>query len=189
MKVIILILSTLFINSCTSVYYTGPDTSSLNNDPYSVQINKSYDDAWNMVVNYSGRTFYAIDNFEKSSGLMTLSFSSDDIYKYVKGGHIRVEGIRQYNGDYAYFLERNGGELTGRINLVVQEIDENRTEIIVNTRYVVSTPSSKSSQIETWTFNTNRYDSVIVSENTGSDPVRVLMPTHNLEKEILSEFK
>ena len=187
MKVIILILSALAVTSCTSVYYTGPDTSSLSNDPYSVQINKSYDEAWNMLINFSGRTFYAIDNFEKSSGLMTLSFSSADIYKYVEGGYIRVDGITQYNGDYAYFLERNGGELTGRINLVVQELDEGTTKIIVNTRYVVSAPLSKTSQISTWTFNTNGYD--VVRLGSGANPDRVLMPTHELEMEILSEFK
>lgn len=189
MKKIIVILSYLTLTSCASVDYISPDTSNLSDEPYSIQLNKSYDEAWNMLVNYSGRTFFAIDNFEKSSGLMTLSFSSTDISEYVKGGFFKVDGITQFSGDYAHFLESNDGELTGRINLVVQEVDENSTKITVNTRYVVSAPTSTNSEINTWTFNTNGYDSVRMSGNTGSDPVRVLMPTHNLEKEILSEFE
>lgn len=189
MKKILIIISLLTITSCASVYYAGPDTSSLSNEPFSIKMDKSYDEAWDMLINYSGRTFYAIDNFEKNSGLMTLSFSSPDISEYVKGGYFKVDGITQFSGDYAYFLENNDGELTGRINLVVQEVDENSTKITVNTRYVVSAPTSTNSQVNTWTFNTNGYDSVRMSGNTGNDPVRVLMPTHSLEKEILSQFE
>lgn len=189
MKKIIVTLTLLTLTSCASVNsvnYLSPDISSLSDEPYSIQVDKNYDETWNILVDYSDRTFFDIDDFEKSSGTMTLSFKTNDISDYVTGGHYSTSDVVKFKGDYADFLERNNGELTGRINLVVEEIDENSTSITVKARYVVS---AETEFYNTWAFNTNGFDSEKISEYTGGRVVRTLMPTHNLEKEILSEFE
>jgi len=42
------------------------------NQAGTIKINKGFDEVWTSLIEYSASSFFAIDNFEKDSGLMTL---------------------------------------------------------------------------------------------------------------------
>lgn len=60
----------------TTPDYTAPQ-SKASIDNTTVTLDQSYDQAWDQLIDFTSSRFFAIDNYEKDSGLMTLSFSSE----------------------------------------------------------------------------------------------------------------
>ena len=48
--------------------------------------NKNFDETWISVIDFVSDSFFKIENFEKDSGLLTLSFSSKDAEKFIDCG-------------------------------------------------------------------------------------------------------
>jgi len=118
-------------------------------------INRPRDAVWAASVPEISKQYYVINNMDRSSGLMNLSYSGDperfidcgQIISYVKN----ARGERTYNfkGEKAavgYEIMNEQGlfsidrrmSLEGRVNLVFEEIAANQTRVTVNTRYVVT---------------------------------------------------
>src|SRR5688572_21994572 len=142
---------------------TGCVAGSLNYDPpnppsainNSKVVTKSRDAVWNAAVPSLGKQFFVINNLDKASGLINISYSGDP-EKYVDCGSIRseVENARgkrsyfipgakadanyEYVADNSLFLIHRQVNVDGRMNLVFEELSPNETRVTANTRYVVS---------------------------------------------------
>jgi len=132
--------------------YVRPTTISKQNN--SVTISMSRDAVWNSAVPKLGKQFFVINNLDKSSGLINLSYSGDP-ESYVDCGRIisyvsNARGERTYDfpaskADQQYevmsgnlFSLHRKMSLEGRINLIFEELSPNETRVTANTKYVLS---------------------------------------------------
>ena len=111
------------LNQCTS---TKKQKQKKN---YDVTLNKNFNTVWNKVIDYSSRSFFGIDNFEKDSGLITLSYSGDPT-GYVNCGKFDYDGfisngtqVKDYFGTFQEFAKMYyNASLNGRMNILVKKI-------------------------------------------------------------------
>lgn len=202
MRLLLVTVISFILSACgttgtqQSSTYIPPKSSDYANEvimPY------GYDESWKKLVNAASQSFFAIENFEKDSGLMTLSFGSNDIYGSIDCGSMNGQ---QYT---SFWLARGGSgkvDLQGKMNLLVQEIDENSTKVRVSARYIVSMTASGytynffTSQNQYWSQNLNMSfdsnsmgsDSVQVNGTSGS-PVRYCAPTGKIEQTVIDSVK
>ena len=100
-------------------------------------VEKPFDETWDGLIRYASQSFFGIDNFEKDSGLMTLSFGASDIRTYVDCGY--YQATTGESGDLIDVFSRYGAyDLAGAMNIVVSSIDESQSEVIINARYVLA---------------------------------------------------
>ena len=118
-------------------------------------IDKPREAVWNATVPELGKQFFVINNLDKSSGLINVSYSGDP-EKYVDCGRItsyvkNARGERTY--DFAgakaqqnyeimdpqglFFIDRRMA-LEGRVNLIFEEVSPTQTRVTANTRYIVT---------------------------------------------------
>jgi hypothetical protein len=156
---LISLLPALFIFSACAgeLKYTPPVTSyNLNNSFIAA---KSKDEVWKTIVPNLGKSFFVINNLEKESGIINVSYSGDP-EKYVDCGRIysyvsNARGQRTYDfpasrGNQHYEIMQGGDYLRidrkldceGRINIIVQELSPDHTQISVNTKYVLTKSSA-----------------------------------------------
>lgn len=150
------VLALTLLSGCVSSdrNYTPPQATSK-----AVQTTKEVDrpreEVWSALVSGLGSQFFVINNMDKASGFINVSYSGDP-EKYVDGGELyfkveNLRGPREYrfpasraNAQYEAFA---GGilmglnrrlALEGRLNVVVTEPSPGRTRVMVNTRYVLT---------------------------------------------------
>ena len=118
-------------------------------------VDKSREAVWNASVPQLGKQFFVINNLDKSSGLINVSYSGDP-ERYVDCGRItsyvkNARGERTYdfpgsraqqtyeimNGQGLFQVDRRMS-VEGRVNLVFEEISPTQTKITANARYVVA---------------------------------------------------
>ncbi len=123
-------------------------------------VNRARELVWNSVIPEIGKSYYVINNMDKSSGLINISYSGDPS-KYIDCGRItsfvqNARGERTYDfaaasAQQTYeVLDTNIGlfsvdrriSLEGRVNLIFEEIAPDQTRVTVNTRYVVQRNSA-----------------------------------------------
>jgi len=202
-RTIALIIPFIFILGCATgdANYVQPlrNYSSTN----TIELQESKDDAWKRIVPALGKAFYVINNIDKDSGLINFSYSGDPV-KYVDCGRItstvtNLRGTRDYNFPASQAFQEyetmNGINLihisrkmhmTGRINLIMEELSQKNVRITINTRYVLTksitaraTNGQTQSTSDTVSFNTNETGHFSSSQT-------VCRPTGKLEKHILS---
>ena len=194
-----LIMSIIFFGciSSKSIYKPPLRDNSINN--YSKIFNKTFDETWDALINYSASTFFGIDNFEKQSGLLTLSFGASNPQDYITGGHWKTDvvyGVNElhFEGDYVEYLAKYmNGNLVGKMNIVVKKVDDNHTKVTVNARYVFTTDYVDANGRhfgDTWSFNTGGCSEIAVSNaSKGTQPTRTICPTYKAENAILSALE
>ncbi|MBF87456.1 MAG: hypothetical protein CMJ14_05565 [Pelagibacterales bacterium] len=181
-------------------------------DKYSVTINKRFDDVWKKLIRHAGATFFAIDNFEKDSGLLTLSFGAADISEFIDGGDFYIEQKFRFTmrtkladmpepappwrGEYVDYLENfTDTSLTGKANIVVTKIDEENTMVSVNARYIFDSRRGNVRKLS-WVFDSGSCDTVNVEydygEQDGGNHVggydRKICPTYHAEQSIINSL-
>jgi len=146
----------------------------------SVTVNKPKADVWKQIIPSLGSSFFVINNLDKESGFINVSYSGNP-EKYVDCGVIdsyvkNARGERRYNfpassaykeyetmqnGQNLLFIKRKMN-LEGRINIVVQEVSVNSTLVTVNIKYILtkdiflSNPQRQSHHMsDSISFNTN----------------------------------
>jgi len=185
--VAVFVSSVVLLTGCVSADY-APPTASNDTSNYTKIVKRSYDDVWDSLIQYSAGTFFAIDNFEKDSGLITLDFGSGEPERFITGGHWKFSnGTINFDGEYVEFLSRrHGGKLNGKMNIVVTKIDAETSKITVNARYIFSAGSQQGGY-NTWTFDSGSCDVVSVTNAVpGTGSSRTICATYKAEKAILS---
>ncbi|EJE4708367.1 hypothetical protein ASV39_001573 [Vibrio parahaemolyticus] len=193
----------LLLSGCAGkVDYTQPTNTYKTNN--SVTVNMPRSAVWKNMIPSLGGTFFVINNLDKDSGFINISYSGDP-EKYIDCGVIdsyvmNARGERNYNFPAAssyqeYETMENGNllfikrkmNLEGRANIIVQDISSDSTLVTVNTRYVVtkdiafSNPQGQSHHMnDSISFNTN---------GSASFPQQTTCyATGALEKELLSSL-
>lgn len=180
-------LGAVALAGCASATYEEPahvETNKRNE----VLLDKSYDAVWNSLIQYSASTFFAIKNYEKDSGLITLEFGASNPEDFVTGGYWKNSG---FEGEYVQYLSDSfNGQLNGLMNIVVAETDNQKTKVIVNARYVFTTPNTKNALGNTWVFDSGSCDRVRVHNAAmGIQDTRTLCPTYKAEETIINALK
>lgn len=193
------VLSLLLAGCISSKSIYKPPTHESSQQLYTNEFNKPYSVIWEALINYSASTFFGIENFEKESGLLTLSFGASNPQEYITGGYWKTDivyGVNElhFEGDYVEYLSLyQNGSLVGKMNIVVKKIDETNTKVVVNARYVFSTNITDAdgrSYNNTWSFNTGGCSEIMVSNaSKGTQPTRTLCPTYKAENAILNALE
>jgi hypothetical protein len=121
-------------------------------------VDKPRESVWNTIVPELGKQFFVINNIDKSSGLINISYSGNP-ERYIDCGNItsyvkNARGERTYNfpaskaqqrfevldGNGLFGIDRQM-ILEGRVNLIFEEINPKQTRVSANTRYVVQKKS------------------------------------------------
>lgn len=180
-----LIVTVLFLQGCATASYTPPPTAAADPSEYTIIVNKPYDVAWQDLINHASSTFFAIDQFEKDSGLMTLEFGASDAARFIDCGE--WNDSTGFSGNYASHLaQRFNGTLSGKMNILVSPEGDDQSRIRVNARYIFQAPP------QTWTFDTGSSATVDVGTSaamgTGTG-VRTCKPTYVAENSVLDALR
>jgi hypothetical protein len=118
-------------------------------------INKSRDQVWNAAIPALGKQFFVINNLDKSSGLVNISYTGDP-ERYIDCGQIssyvmNARGERTYrfpaasaNQTYEVLIPQGlfsinrRMSIEGRMNLIFEELGPAETRVTANTRYVIT---------------------------------------------------
>ncbi|MGH2359949.1 MAG: hypothetical protein ACRDGM_05335 [bacterium] len=185
----VLLNSVAGLFGCATGTYTPPQAA-VQPPQYERVVNRSFDDTWSSLIDYTSQAFFGIDRFEKASGLMTLSFGSPEPERFIDCGHMKAQAAAQsIDMPYArYVNERFGATLNGKMNIVVRSLDPKRTLVRVNARYIFIVPPQTQPQTpaQTWTFDSGGEATIRVAVATsGTIPTRTCRPTYAAERAIL----
>jgi len=211
MRIFALLLLGAFVSGCAGkLDYLRPNIQNTQSTNFKI-IDKPRDVVWSSGVPELGKQFFVINNLDKSSGLINISYSGDP-EKYVDCGRIvsyvkNARGERTYdfsgakanqsyevmNGNGLFRIERKMS-VEGRVNLIFEEMNPTQTKVTANTRYVVQRNQTvisaannfPQSASDTISFNSNGSSSF--AANTDGRATECLA-TGTLEKEILSAIK
>ena len=182
----------------------------------SLELEKPKDQVWKELISSLGSHFFVINNLDKESGLINVSYSGDP-EKYVDCGLIthdfeNARGPRHYefpgsraNADYETTNSNNALtrvnrklSLDGRINIIVESLDTTHTKVMVNVKYVLTKSINGQALVVQQNFSTNWVTMPpfveVLSINTNQDgkfpnsPTEC-RPTGALEQEILALLK
>ncbi len=202
----------LFITGCAtgSISYDRPKglpPKEILRDKYEQVVDYDIDFVWKKTIDYISATFFVIDNLEKSSYFINLSYSVDDPTQYIDCGTIHymvsnARGKRNYDflGASAYEQYETMGnvlagcirkiQLNGKVNILLSRVGGTKTKIKVNARYVIAKnikcydPANKFLGEHAYTMSLN-------SGNCGEEPGvdLVCCPKHELEIDIIEGIK
>jgi len=176
----IYIITTFLIYSCSSAQYIAPNERQQYENIVTIQ--NSFDDTWAAIIDYSSSSFFAIETVEKSSGLITLSFGTQNPEAYVDCGLFNASGLVNFNGNYMEYMSLNGASLIGKMNISARSIDSLTTSIRINTLYNISYNTYN------WNFSTGNKDIQLVN-NQGKREARTCLSTREAENNILNGIK
>ena len=133
--------------------YQAPETSTRFANSKTVDQTKSQ--VWSNLIPKIGKEFFVINNLDKESGLVNISYSGDPS-RFVDCGTVQhtvtnLQGTRNYSFPGAspsetYETTQNGMlfrvsrqmALDGRMNLIIEELSPGQTQVSANTRYVLT---------------------------------------------------
>lgn len=182
-----LLVLVVLITGCSTARYTAP--SAPQKPSFTTVINEGYDQTWEAVIDHVSSTFFAIENFEKESGLITVTFGSDDPDEFINCGNHFVKITRNYrtqtfDGPYETFVVGMNGSFSGRMNISAREISKEKTEVRVNAKYILQDAYG-----HTWNFNSGSFGEAIMQNTYADSHVRKCYPTYKAENSILNTIK
>ena len=134
-------LITFLIVSCATHEFNYTKPIQKGDFTNTIVIDKPFDEVWSSFIRIIGQTSYGIDNFEKNSGLLTLSFVNGK--EFIDCGY----GVVKANSGYPNFINRDkegeytdlaDAEVLGRMNIVITKRSDNKTRITINTSYIIN---------------------------------------------------
>ncbi|RCK24713.1 hypothetical protein [Thalassospira lucentensis] len=144
---------TILLSACSGkLEYTPPTHTTKTTN--SVIVERSKKDVWADFIPRLSKEYFVINNLDKDSGLVNVSYTGNP-QKYVDCGYIHsyvknAAGERNYRfaassphasyeilTDTIYVVNRNMA-LEGRVNIVLEELEDTKTLATVNTRYVLT---------------------------------------------------
>ena len=202
MKNLFAFIALSILTSCATVpvddiTYIAPEKTEYSK---TVEFNNSKDEVWNALIDYASESFFSINTYEKDSGLMTLSFTSNP-ERFVNWGNWIVNGIDNKYVEFMRLRQGTNVDLNGVLNLRVAERDEGVTSLTANARYIMTVNQSgyrynlNYQQVpynysDRYTFDSNSTESVLITNPAvGTSPYRTCGPTGIAESTILDGVK
>ena len=103
----------------------------------SVITNKNFDETWTSVLDFVNDSFFKIENLDKDSGLLTLSFGSKDAENFIDCGDFEYTLFftgEEFKGSYIDYVKSGLlAVLEAKMNINIQKIDNESTKISINT--------------------------------------------------------
>lgn len=196
----------LLVAGCASSNLSYTEPPHTQKVEISKTIKKPRDVVWAAAVPALGKDFFVINNMDKASGLINVSYSGDP-HAFVDCGHIsasfsNLRGTQDFDFDGsikdATYLQykrpvaitlRRQMNLEGRINIIFESPTPDTTIITANARYIVER------RLQARASNgaaDSRNDEVSFSSNgraqfaeVGSDQPLTCVPTGRLEQDVL----
>ena len=196
---VLLIAASIFLSGCATV--SGPKTSFNYLPPLKnpienkIIVDAPFDETWDELVSGLSETFYVINNIDKDSRLLNVSFSindkpslytdcgitnrSFDFVGEIKTSSYEVADSSSYfsasgtppNPNIFYNEVFRDTSLTGRSNIYVAPNDENSTTVSVNVRYSHSTKVSWDSYLYAVLYGTHNKINAPTQYMPAIDPV------------------
>ena len=157
-------ITLMAISSLLIVFFSGCASSSLNYTPPKQLIKneivtnkiiyKDYEKAWNELINNLVDNSFIINNLDKESGFINVDYTLNDPINYVDCGEwqgyfkdLKYDEKYQFNGaestnyitKYAYSIAKvkSNKNLSGKINILLQKLDDKKQNLKVNIKYVL----------------------------------------------------
>lgn len=132
----------------SSMKVTAPDTNRRIENTIKVAGNK--DEVWSRLVPRLSKQFFVINNIDKESGLINVSYSGDPS-QYVDCGYAvssllgkdtKINGSAanaqyDFSNGLHFFEVTRLLNLEGRLNIILENVDSDATQVTANTRYVL----------------------------------------------------
>jgi hypothetical protein len=198
----------IVLSGCAGKFeYTPPSPPTEIQNSVTIPIPKSKNDVWGMIIPKLGSSFFVINNLNKESGFINVSYSGDP-EKYIDCGYIdsyvknaagentyhfpAAAAYKEYsvmsNGIFANYKRKM--DLDGRANIIVQEINEGESLVSINTKYVVTKDILVAGG---YPANTHRLNSSISFNTSGSgtfpDGGTTCRPSGQFEREIIAAIE
>ena len=197
---------TIFLSSCAvekeklteNVGKYVPPNIDDTNFKNSVTTNKNFDEAWNSVIDFVNDSFFKIENLEKSSGLLTLSFGSKDAENFIDCGDFEYTLFftgEEFKGSYIDYAKSGLlAVLEAKMNINIQKIDNESSKISINANYTYSTQHALGyydpKLNQTYSFVSGGYQTIdVINPIKGSIPTRTCKSTNFAENAIFNLLK
>lgn len=184
---------------CSTISYSPPEARSVKENIVTLPVAR--DPFWKDFVSQLSGEFFVINNLDKETGLINVSYSGDP-ERFVDCGRVRIsderefpasrgaQTYRQWSALKEYRIDRQM-QLDGRMNIIVQELDSRNTQLTVNTRYIVNRRMTATDSSGRLTSNTNdaasfNYGQDGMFTTLGESSPLVCRSTGALERQIIS---
>ena len=205
-KIISSLVMTIFLSSCTVEKekltenvgkYVPPNIDNAN-FKNSVISNKNFDETWTSINDFVNDSFFKIENLDKDSGLLTLSFGSKEPENFIDCGDFEYTLFftgEEFKGSYIDYVKSGLlAVLEAKMNINIQKIDNESTKISINTNYTFSTQHALGyydpKLNQTYSFVSGGYQTInVINPISGSIPTRTCKSTNFAENSILNVIK
>ena len=164
----------------------------------SVIINKNFDETWTSVIDFVSDSFFKIENLDKDSGFLTLSFGSKGVEDFIDCGDFEYTLFftgEEFKGSYIDYAKTGLlAVLEAKMNIDIQKIDNESTKISINTNYTFSTQHALGyydpKLNQTYSFVSGGYQTInVINPISGSIPTRTCRSTNFAENTIFDVIK
>ncbi len=164
----------------------------------SVIINKNFDETWTSVIDFVSDSFFKIENLEKDSGLLTLSFGSKEVENFIDCGDFEYTLFftgEEFKGSYIDYAKKGlMAVLEAKMSISIRNIDRKSSKISINTNYRFSTQHALGyydpELNQTYSFVSGGYQTIdVINPISGSIPTRTCKSTNFAENAILNVIK
>ncbi len=160
--------------------------------------NKNFDETWNSLIDFVNDSFLKIENLEKDSGLLTLSFGAKEAEKFIDCGDFEYTLFftgEDFKGSYIDYAKSGLlAVLEAKMNINIEKIDNESTKISINTNYRYSTQHALGyydpKLNQTYSFESGGYQTIdVINPIKGSIPTRTCKSTNFAENAIFNVIK
>ena len=164
----------------------------------SVITNKDFDEAWTSITDFVNNSFFKIENLEKDSGLLTLSFGSKEAENFIDCGDFEYTLFftgEEFKGSYIDYAKSGLlAVLDAKMNINIRKIDNESTKISINTNYMFSTDHvlgyDDPNYNQTYSFVSGDYQTInVINPLNGTIPTRTCKSTNFAENAIFNVIK
>ena len=205
-RFILSLFMTIFLSSCATEVeritenvgkYVPPNIDDTN-FKNSVIINKNFDETWTSVIDFVSDSFFKIENLDKDSGFLTLSFGSKGVEDFIDCGDFEYTLFftgEEFKGSYIDYAKSGLlAVLEAKMNINIQKIDNESTKISINTNYTFSTQHALGyydpKLNQTYSFVSGGYQTInVINPISGSIPTRTCRSTNFAENAIFDVIK
>ena len=161
----------------------------------SVISDKNFEETWTTVIDFVNDSFFKIENLEKDSGLIALSFGSKEAENFIDCGYFEYTLFftgEEFKGSYIDYAKSGLlAMLKAKMNINIRKIDNKSTKISINTNYTYSTQHALGyydpKLNQTYSFVTGGYQTInVINPISGSIPTRTCKSTNFAENEIFN---
>ncbi len=177
--------------------YVPPNIDDIN-FKNSVITNKNFDETWTSVIDFINDSFFKIQKLEKDSGLITLSFGSNEPENFIDCGDFEYTLFftgEKFKGSYIDYAKSGLlAVLEAKMNINIQKIDNESTKVSINTNYTFSTQHALGyydpELNQTYSFVSGGYQTIdVLYPISGSIPTRTCKSTNFAENSIFNVIK